>query len=62
MQNPIEVYDFRVLRAWDQGLRVLRWISKLEGFSRCRVFFRFKVHIVRLLFNLGLYDFEDLRL
>ncbi len=57
MQNPIEVYDFRVLRAWDQGLRVLRWISKLKGLSRCRVFSRFKVHIVRLLFNLGLYDF-----
>jgi hypothetical protein len=32
MQNPIEVYGFRVLRAWDQGLRVLRWISKLKGF------------------------------
>jgi hypothetical protein len=60
MQNPIVVYDFRVLRAWDQGLRV----SNLKGgsqtlkvFSRRRGFFRFKVHIVHLLFNLGLYDF-----
>jgi hypothetical protein len=24
MQSSIEVYDFRVLRAWDEGLRVVR--------------------------------------
>jgi hypothetical protein len=24
MQNPIEVYDFRVLRAWDQGVKGLK--------------------------------------
>jgi len=35
MQNPIEVYDFRVLKAWDQGLRVN---VKVEGSKSLKVF------------------------